>query len=80
MIPLIHGLFLFDHSKNVIDVLFIYLIKVAIQTVYLEITAMNHVLATVKPTRVIYRMDHVFSVSLDGQELHVTQVYVFIIN
>ena len=49
--------------------------QVAIKTVYLEITAIHHVLATVKPTRVKYRMDPVLDVSLDGQELHVTEVY-----
>lgn len=58
------------------NVLFIYVIKVALKTVYLDITAMNDVLATVKPTRVKNRMDPVFNVSLDGQELHVTQVYI----
>ena len=58
------------------NVLFIYVIKVALKTVYLDITAMNDVLATVKPTRVKYRMDPVLNVRLDGQELHVTQVYI----
>ena len=48
--------------------------KVALKTVYLEIIAMSHVLATVKPTRVMYRMVPVLDVSLDGQELRVTQV------
>ena len=53
--------------------------QVVIKTVCLEIPAMHHVLATVKPTRVKYRMDHVLSVSMDGQELHVTQVYIKIL-
>ena len=48
--------------------------KGAIKTVCLEKTAIDHVLATVKPTHVTYRMDPVLSVSLGGQELHVTQV------
>ena len=48
--------------------------KVAGKTVYLEKTAIKHVLATVTLTHVIYRMDPVLDVSLDGQELHVTQV------
>ena len=47
--------------------------KVAIKTVYLEKTAMNHALATVTLTHVIYRMDPVLDVSLDGRELHVTE-------
>ena len=58
------------------NVLFIYVIKVALKTVYSDITAMNDVLATVKPTRVKYRMDPVLIVSLNGQELHITQVYI----
>ena len=42
--------------------------------VCLEMIAMYHVLAIVKPTHVIYRMDPVLDVSLDGQELHVKEV------
>ena len=48
--------------------------KGAKNTVYLEKTAIKHVLATVTLTHVIYRMDPVLDVSLDGRELHVTQV------
>ena len=54
-------------------------IKVALKTVYLEKTAIDNVLATVKPTHAIYRMDPVLDVSLDGQELHVTQAGILII-
>lgn len=44
----------------------------------MEVTAINHVLTTVKQTRVIFRMDPVLDVNLDGQEEHVTKVWHFV--
>lgn len=48
--------------------------QVVVKPVYTVVTVTHHAPKTVKTTRVIYRVDRVLTVNLDGLECIVTQV------